>query len=98
MKRLLVIMLPLFLCSCNNDGSSVSHQYPAMDSAAFQVFGRQCSLCHAPPLPSTHRAKEWTMVVTRMMRHRAERGLAPLSRQEQATILQYLQQYAAEPI
>jgi len=92
------MMLSLFFIACSNDGSSVNHQYPAMDSDEFQVFGRQCSLCHAPPLPSKHRAKEWPSVMTRMIGHRAERGLPPLSARDQADILQYLQQYAAEPI
>jgi len=95
--RLLLMLLPL-LAACNQPEKGTVQAYPAMDSAAFLVFKQQCSLCHAPPLPSKHRAKAWPTVVARMIRHRAERGSPPLSANDQAQILQYLQQYAAEPI
>ncbi|MDQ6976078.1 MAG: hypothetical protein Q9M22_05885, partial [Mariprofundaceae bacterium] len=97
-KNVYCIVLVLFLFSACNEEKSVQHQYPATNTAAFHRFVHQCSYCHVPPLPSQHKAQEWPRVVTRMMQHRAKRGLRPIPHQEQIDILKYLQHYAAERV
>lgn len=86
----------LALAACGGNAPSHLPDYPATDTEAFNVFARACSACHRPPQPQMHRAHEWPQVVARMEQHRAERGLAPLPRQERALILEYLQRYAAD--
>lgn len=85
----------LLLASCDNKPHT-QHQYPAMDTAAFAYFSHQCSYCHVPPLPSKHKAQEWSVVMERMMQHRAGRGLPPIPPRQQTEILTYLQHHAAE--
>jgi len=91
------VIFPLVIAGCDKS-PEVKHQYPAMNTAAFNHFATRCSGCHAPPLPSKHTAKEWSMVVARMMKHQAERGVPPISMKGQKEILKYLQKYAAERI
>ncbi len=93
MKRY-ILAFPLLLAACNTQQAGVQHQYPDMDSAEFNTFAHHCSVCHAPPQPGKHTAKQWQQVVERMNTHRLQRGLPAIKADERAVVLHYLQTHA----
>jgi len=84
----------LLLLSCEAGQSTVSMDYPDQQSSAFQTFARQCSQCHAPPMPTVHTAAEWPSVIARMQQHRVQRSLAPILAKDMTMIRDYLIQHA----
>ena len=65
-----------------------------MDSAAAQTFVIRCSACHAIPHPGRHTYQGWLHLVLIMEQRMAERGMAPLTAEDRAVILAYLQENA----
>ena len=59
-----------------------------------RLFATTCAQCHALPAPTQHTAAEWATVVDRMLLHREDYGLAPLSPQQRGSIVSYLQRHA----
>ena len=60
-----------------------------------KLFSTTCAQCHAVPAPAQHTATEWPAVVDRMLLHRKDAGLAPLSPEERASIVTYLRRHAS---
>jgi hypothetical protein len=66
---------------------------------ASRGFGRlvhRCGTCHVTPSPKIRTAPEWKNVFSRMGKHMKEAGLIPLSEEDQALILAFLQKHAAK--
>ena len=95
MRRLAALLL-LAGCSGSSGGASADAGWPERQGARFAAFAAACGRCHAPPKPNLHTRQEWTQVVARMQRHRAERGVRLLSEDERAEVLGYLQDYARD--
>jgi hypothetical protein len=84
----------LTLAACEAGQSTLQADYPDQQSRAFQIFARQCSQCHAPPMPTAHTAMEWPSVMARMQQHRIQRSLAPIMAQDMVVIRDYLIRHA----
>ncbi|RMH62715.1 MAG: hypothetical protein D6678_00510 [Zetaproteobacteria bacterium] len=84
----------LVLASCEAGQGGGGHEYPEMDSRAFNVFARQCSQCHAPPMPDKHTAAEWPGIIARMQQHRVQRSLPPIDAADMGEIRDYLTRHA----
>jgi len=82
------------LAGCEAGQGGAPHDYPEMNSRAFNVFARQCAQCHAPPMPDRHTAAEWPGVIARMQRHRIQRSLPPIDAADMAEIRAYLTRHA----
>jgi cytochrome c5 len=60
-----------------------------------EVFAEVCSRCHALPDPRVHSAQDWAVVFQRMERNMLRMKLAPLTREQTADVLGYLQDVAS---
>lgn len=69
--------------------------YPDEQSQAFNVYARNCSECHAPPLPDAHTADAWPNVIARMQQHLVERSMAPIAAADMLLLREYLETHAA---
>jgi hypothetical protein len=58
------------------------------------VFVNRCGLCHAVPHPARHEYAGWQYLVPLMEQRMAERGVVPMSGEERAIILSYLEEHA----
>lgn len=67
---------------------------PDVDSPIAKLYVDRCGRCHGAPNPGVHIAKEWPPVLHRMQNRMAQKGVKPLSTDEFATLLEYLQKYA----
>lgn len=61
----------------------------------FHRLVHRCGTCHSTPSPKIRNASEWKYVFSRMGKHMREAGLIPLSQEDQALILTFLQKHAA---
>jgi cytochrome c5 len=94
-KRLLWLM-PLLLVACDSEqqGESRRAALPDPESEGAQLMKSFCSDCHAPPMPSTHTAKEWPNVVYRMQERRRTKAYPVMDEHEQQMLLSYLKQHS----
>jgi len=91
-----VFLCVFVLSACDTNSQTTIAQYPEQQSQGFKVFSKQCSSCHRPPMPSTHTAHEWEMVLFRMQKHRQQRGLTVLNEIEKKDILAYLKRHSQQ--
>ena len=61
----------------------------------FHRLVHRCGSCHSTPSPKIRNATEWKYVFSRMEKHMKEAGLIPLSQEDQALILTFLQKHSA---
>jgi hypothetical protein len=61
----------------------------------FQRFSHRCGVCHVTPDPALHTADRWANVVDKMAVTVNSAGLLPLSDDDRAAILRFLEQHAA---
>ena len=80
----------LMLGACDFSSSMPKPHYPDEQSQAFSVYARNCSECHAPPLPTAHPANEWPGVIERMQLHLVERSMAPIKDEDKLVLRNYL--------
>ena len=78
-------------CGANDLSTDTTLQYPASDSPSALLYVKKCSQCHAAPLPTVHDASVWPGVLQRMQMNMTQKSVPPLSKDELATILDYLQ-------
>ncbi len=90
-----LLALGLLLTACGETPQPARPDYPAADSAGARLLTSRCMTCHVAPLPSVHTAAEWAHVVERMQMRMRSKGYPPLSEQESATLVDYLQAHAA---
>jgi hypothetical protein len=64
-------------------------------SLGFHRLVHRCGSCHATPSPKIRTAPEWKNAFSRMEKHMKEAGLIPLSEEDRALILAFLQKHAA---
>ncbi len=70
------------------------NELPVSTSGAIEEFKKTCSKCHALPSPYQHTAKQWPVVVERMLKHMKEFNLPSLPESEINSITAYLQDAA----
>ena len=67
---------------------------PDAESREAQLYARECGTCHVAYPPHLMKPAMWEMQMGRMAILRRERGLAPLSRNQEAMILDYLTKHS----
>lgn len=67
---------------------------PEPDSEGAQVLKKYCSVCHAPPSPLVHSAKEWPNVIYRMQERRRMKAYELIAEPEQTILLEYLEKFS----
>jgi hypothetical protein len=67
---------------------------PDKDSPAAQLYARRCDNCHRPYNPHGLTPAMWDLKVKLMEPKMQKAGMPPLTSDERASILQYLERYA----
>lgn len=99
MRTLPVLLAGLMVClvaACDSFPPKNELEYPDKGSPAFEVYARNCSECHAPPLPDAHPANQWPNVIARMQQHLVQRSMPPISTQDLLVLRDYLVAHAPE--
>ncbi|RME99891.1 MAG: hypothetical protein D6773_12255 [Alphaproteobacteria bacterium] len=78
------------------DRGKIPLSYPDSGSVEFRAYAANCSACHAPPMPSRHRAEEWPSVIARMQVHRTEQRLPAIAEEDLQRLRRYLVEHARE--
>ena len=66
---------------------------PEPEAPGARLYAARCGGCHRLYAPGSLTADMWTLTVTRMQGELARRGVAPLTADEQATVLAYLHRH-----
>jgi hypothetical protein len=91
----LVLMLLLLCVACDTTTqTATSVNYPDDTSERFVLYKEKCSVCHAPPLPSRYKAKQWPQILERMQMRMTRISIKPLDEKQKSIILGYLQEFA----
>jgi len=98
---LLAVSILIAGCGNNSNGQQMDHTDNGMSMAKISTgnassspLHKWCSDCHAPPMPTSHKAQEWPSVVAQMQNHRITEGLARIDDQSLEEILEYLKSHA----
>jgi len=67
---------------------------PEAESGPARLYARECGTCHVAYAPHLMKPAMWEMQMGRMALLRRQRGLPPLSRDQEAIILEYLTRHA----
>lgn len=62
-----------------------------------EIFQQKCVSCHKLPVTGIRSARQWSLLVDVMQQTMANRGVTPLSEQEQHDLLDYLGSTAPTP-
>jgi cytochrome c5 len=73
-----------------------THALPDADSAGARLYQARCGTCHALHEPRALTAAMWEVQVDRMRETMRRRGVAPLTVEEQALLLEYLRAHATD--
>lgn len=71
-----------------------THALPDADSPGAQLYATRCGTCHALHEPRALTSAMWEVQVNRMRETMRRRGVRPLTDEEQALVLGYLQAHA----
>jgi hypothetical protein len=85
--RRLCLLLAVLLAACDA-------RLPEPDSPGARLYAARCGGCHRLNAPGSLTAAMWQMTLTRMQGEMARRGVAPLTADEQATLLAYLDRHS----
>lgn len=67
---------------------------PDPESPGAKLYAARCTGCHRLYAPSVLSGEMWKITVSRMQGELVRRGLPPLSSEEQATLLDYLDRHS----
>ncbi len=67
---------------------------PEPESPGAQLYAARCGGCHRLYAPGVMTEEMWKLTVTRMQGEMARRGVAPLTADEQARLLDYLDRHS----
>jgi len=94
---LLLVIWGLVACSQEPQSNPLKvTDYPEYDSEPAELYVSKCSGCHAAPLPRVHTARQWSSVVQRMQMRMKNKAVQPLTSNELAIVLDYLQKHARQ--
>ncbi len=74
--------------------SACDARLPDPESPGAQLYANRCGGCHRLYAPGSLTAEMWKVTVARMQGELARRGVPPLTADEQAQLLAYLQQHS----
>jgi hypothetical protein len=86
-RRMIALATSLLVAGC-------THALPDADSPGAQLYQARCGTCHALHEPRSLTAAMWEVQVNRMRETMRRRGARPLTDEEQAVVLAYLQAHA----
>jgi mono/diheme cytochrome c family protein len=86
-RRLLALGFAFALAACDA-------ALPEPDSTGATLYATRCAGCHRLYAPGSLTAAMWEVTVTRMQGELARRGLPPLTADEQAALLDYLERHS----
>jgi mono/diheme cytochrome c family protein len=75
--------------------SGCATKLPEPESDGAKLYAARCDSCHRLFPPSSLKSEMWKMKVESMQGEMARHGLPPLTDQERATVLDYLQRHSA---
>jgi len=87
---LVTLAAMVLLASCQ------SGKIPDQGSYAAQLYVKRCGFCHQPYQPSLMTTEMWRTQVDLMQERMKQIGIAPLSRDERKTIIDYLSSHAGK--
>ena len=97
----LAFVITTFITGCGNHDRQIQPAEKTMaavqtsaGSTTHSPLQKWCSDCHAPPMPTSHKAREWPNVVARMQNHRITEGLARIDDKSLGNLIEYLQNHA----
>ena len=64
--------------------------------AAYDVLLMRCGACHDVPAPDSKPSYLWESVVSRMRKNAQDAGLMPMDSSDEAAVLRFLREHAAE--
>jgi hypothetical protein len=67
---------------------------PEPETPAAQLYAARCAGCHRLYAPGSLTAEMWKVTVARMQGELARRGVPPLTADEQASLLAYLERHS----
>jgi mono/diheme cytochrome c family protein len=67
---------------------------PAPDSPGARLYANRCAGCHRLYAPGSMTGPMWGLTVERMQGELARRGVAPLTAEQQTTLLAYLERHS----
>lgn len=82
------LLLPVLLMA-----GAASAEQAASGAARYSdkvLFESRCALCHQLPEPGALKSGQWQRVIVTMQKRIRQRGMVPLTEDEQAQILAYL--------
>jgi hypothetical protein len=88
-RRALVALGTLALVTAGCDA-----RLPDPDAPGARLYADRCGGCHRLYAPASLTAAMWEVTVRRMQGELVRRGVPPLTRDEQATLLAYLAQHS----
>jgi len=92
----LLLLTCLFLMSCSKqEVNSVSREIPEPNSPGANLLLEFCNECHVYPDPASKQAIYWTQTLPRMRKHREQRGLPTMNKNQERELLAYLQRNGA---
>jgi hypothetical protein len=74
--------------------SGCNAKLPDPDSPGARLYASRCNGCHRLYAPGLMSEEMWRITVKRMQGELARRGLAPLSGEEEALLLDYLRRHS----
>lgn len=63
----------------------------------YRTFHMRCGSCHEVPSPSSKPAYLWEASLSRMKKNAADAGLMPMAPEDEASVLRFLREHAADP-
>jgi hypothetical protein len=75
--------------------SGCSPNIPEADTPAARLYVNRCGGCHMLHAPGSMTAAMWDMQVERMQGELVRRGIAPLTKDERQTLIDYLHRHSA---
>jgi hypothetical protein len=80
--------------ACGQGTKSQPVTYPDAGSPEAALYVSKCSVCHTAPRPNQHKKTIWPGVLNRMQMRMQSKAIAPMTKGEMQTILEYLQRHA----
>jgi len=86
-RRLVPLAFAVLLAACDA-------RLPEPETSGARLYAARCGGCHRLYAPGSLTTAMWQVTVARMQGEMARRGLAPLTADEEATLLAYLDRHS----
>lgn len=94
LKFTLISFVIVFQAACTDNLPQEARELPDATSPGARLLVDKCTGCHGAPHPDVHPIDNWKAVLHRMQNRMTMKAHEPLTQEEFATLLEYLQHYA----